>query len=288
MTDQGLRDIRELKDDPDAYAKELERRWNGLLSYRYIGRSYASMNTGDIDNTVRLRHDMRNSTGGLLVAPIAISAPESGNYTDMEVVPNPVIYNCQILDPGIGVKIMEVFDSQSLKRGRQMGYSRSRIVDADNHDRVIALVEGQGASIGQPPDGLGKMPHNPMEVVDSPDMPRLWEAFGASRRADGTWTLPELSTDLASPDAALHIGPQHVALEQAAMDIAAEHAGTDRLQIESWHVMFLARGKRGPFAITGKAFDGADGRVGVQLLLVDEGQDGREVTSASALFRKVP
>ena len=63
-----MRDIRELKDDPEAYAAELERRWNGLLSYRYIGRHYSSMNTGDIDAKVKLRHDMRNSTGGLLVA----------------------------------------------------------------------------------------------------------------------------------------------------------------------------------------------------------------------------
>ena len=128
-----MRDIRELKDDPEAYAAELERRWNGLLSYRYIGRHYSSMNTGDIDAKVKLRHDMRNSTGGLLVAPIAISAPESGNMTDMEAVPNPVIYSCQILDPGHGVTTMEVIRSEGLKRGRQMAYSRSKIVDADDH-----------------------------------------------------------------------------------------------------------------------------------------------------------
>ena len=60
-----VRDIRELKDDPEAYAKELERRWTGLLSYRYIGRNHGSMNTGPVDNTVRLRRDMRNAAGGL-------------------------------------------------------------------------------------------------------------------------------------------------------------------------------------------------------------------------------
>src|SRR5690606_2896999 len=211
-----------------AYAAELERRWNGLLSYRYIGRHYSSMNDGDIDATVPLRHDMRNPTGGLLVAPIAISAPESGNYTDMEAVPNPVIYSCQILDPGVGVKKIEVIASESLKRGARMGYSRSRIVDADNHDRVIALVEGQGAVIGQPPEGLGKMPESRMEVIDSPDLPPLWKVFGAEKRDDGVWALGELSTDLASPDAALHIGPQHVALERAAMDLAEGLAGTDK------------------------------------------------------------
>ena len=282
-----MRDIRELKEDPEAYAAELERRWNGLLSYRYIGRHYSSMNTGDIDAKVKLRHDMRNSTGGLLVAPIAISAPESGNMSDLEAVPNPVIYSCQMLDPGHGVKTIEVVHSQSLKRGRQMAYSRSKIVDADNPSRVIALVEGQGAAIGEVPEGLPKMPESRLEIEDSPDLPPLWEVFGAERRADGTWALGTLSTDMASPDAALHIGPQHVALEKAAMDLAEEFAGTDRLQIESWHVMFVARGKTGPFPIHGEAVEGVDGKIGVVLVMVDEGNGDRNVTSASAVFRRV-
>ncbi len=207
--------------------------------------------------------------------------------TDMEAVPNPVIYSCQILDPGHGVKTIEVIHSEGLKRGRQMAYSRSKIVDADNHARVIALVEGQGAAIGETPDGLGKMPELRMEVIDSPDMPSLWEVFGATRADDGTWALGELSTDLASPDAALHIGPQHVALEKAAMDIAEEFAGTDRLQIESWHVMFLARGKSGPFPIRGEAVAGVDGKIGVTLIMTDAGNEDRNVTSASAVFRRV-
>ena len=52
-------DIRELTNDPEAYAAELESRWTGLLSYRYIGRNHSSMNTGEVDNTITLRHDMR-------------------------------------------------------------------------------------------------------------------------------------------------------------------------------------------------------------------------------------
>ena len=51
MTDR-LRDIRELMDDTDAYRDELYRRWTGLLSYRYIGRSHDSMNLGESDDTV--------------------------------------------------------------------------------------------------------------------------------------------------------------------------------------------------------------------------------------------
>ena len=131
------------------------------------------------------------------------------------------------------------------------------------------------------------MPENKLEIVDSPDLPPLWKAFGASRRDDGHWTLPELSVELASPDAALHIGPQHVVLETAAIDLAAALAGTDRLQMQAWHVMFLARGKVGPFRVEGEAVRGVGDRVGVRLTLHDEGNDDRAVTSGSAVFSVV-
>jgi hypothetical protein len=283
----ALKDIRELKEDKEAYAEELERRWTGLLSYRYIGRRTGSMDVGeDIDNTVKVRHDFRNSTGGLMVAPIAITSPEGGGRSDLEAVPNPVIHSAQILDPGYDVSRIEVI-SANLKVGRQMGYSRSLIVDADNPERIIAFTEGQGASIGDVPEGLEKMPENRLEIEDSPDLPPLWKVFGGARRPDGHWTLPELSVEFASPDAALHIGPQHIILETAAVDYAQELSGTDRLQLESSHVMFLSRGKTGPFRVDGEAYQGADGRIGVRTLVVDEGEN-RAVTSASHLFRTVP
>jgi hypothetical protein len=284
----ALRDIRDLKDDPEEYQRELERRWTGLLSYRYIGRNHGSMNSGPEDNTVKLRRDMRNLTGGLLVAPLSISSPEGNVGSDLETVPNPVIHSCVIVDPAPDVTTIEVVDAEVLHPGTRMGYSRSRIVDADNHDRVIAYLEGQGARIGTVPEGLDKMPEDKLEIVDSPDLPPLWKAFGASKRDDGTWQLGELSVELASPDAALHIGPQHVVLETAAMDAAAEVAGTDQLQLEAWHVMFLARGKVGPFRVDAEAAQGPDGKVAARMVMHDEGNDDRAVTSATALFRVVP
>jgi hypothetical protein len=165
-----------------------------------------------------------------------------------------------------------------------MGYSRSKIVDADNHDRIIAFTEGQGARIGTVPEGLEKMPENKLEIVDSPDLPPLWKVFGAFKRDDGHWVLPELSVEMASPDAALHIGPQHILLEVAAIDLAADLVGTDKLQMQSWHVMFLARGKVGPFRVEGEAARGTEEKVGVRMVLHDEGNEDRAVTSASAMF----
>jgi hypothetical protein len=279
-----LRDIRELTDSPEAYADELRRRWGGLLSYRYIGRSYASMDLGPEDNTVTIRRDMRNTAGGLLFAVLGIAAPESGHMSDLVAVPNPVIHSCQILDAGRDVRRIEIV-SEELKVGRQMGYSRAKIVDADQPDRVLALIEGQGVSIGTPPGGLERMEANPLEVVDSPDLPPLWQVFGGYRRPDGRWGLPQLAVEVASPDAALHIGPQFVILETAAADAAAELAGTDRVQGVSSHVMFLARGKVGPFRVEAEPMPGADGTLAVRTVMHDEGVDDRITTVGSYLFR---
>jgi hypothetical protein len=279
-----VRDIRELTDSPEAYADELRRRWGGLLSYRYIGRSYAQMDLGPEDNTVTIRRDMRNGAGGLLLAVLGIASPEGGHMSDLEAVPNPVIHSCQILDPGRDVRRIEMV-SEDLKRGRQMGYSRTKIVDADNPDRVLALTQGQGISIGVPPEGLEKMEANPLEVVDSPELPPLWQVFGGHRRADGHWALAELAVEVASPDAALHIGPQFVILETAAIDAAAGVAGTDRIQGVSSHVMFMARGKVGPFRVETEPMRGADGTVAVRVVMYDEGNGDRVTTVGSYLLR---
>ena len=282
------RDIRELANDSDAYRDELFRRCTGLLSYRYIGRKHSSMNLGETDDTVAIRRDMRNDAGGIMVAPLAISSPE-GCQTDMVAVPNPVIASVQIIDPGYDVTRIAIVDSGVMHQGRTMGYGRCKIVDADNPNRVIAFNEGQGAIIGIPPEGLGRMDVSGTEpaIEDSPDLPPLWESFGAGRRGDGHWVLPALSVELASPDAALHIGPQHVVLETAAIDLAAQVAGTRQVQIISWHVMFMSRGKVGPFRVEGIAHAGGPGRVGVRMLLHDEGNADKAITSAAAIFEIV-
>lgn len=281
-----LRDIRDLTDDPAAYAAELRKRWGGLLSYRYLGRSYSSMDLGPVDDTVTLRRDMRNSSGGLLLAVLGISSPDSGGVSDLEAVPNPVIHSCQVLDPARDVKRIRV-DTEVLKQGRQLAYSRSVIVDADHPDRVIALTEGQGISIGVPPEGLEKMPVDPIDIVDGPDLPPLWQVFGGAKRPDGHWTLPELAVEVASPDAALHIGPQFVILEAAASEAAAAASDSDALQGLSSHVMFLARGKTGPFRVDTQVLSGAGGTVAVRVTLHDEGADGKAVTAASYVFGRI-
>lgn len=277
-----LDDIRRTSDEE--YWEDLRRRWTSLLSYRYLGRSHGSLNAGPIDNTMLLRHDMRNAGGGVMAAPLCIASPEGGGISDDTAVPNPVVHSLQVIDDARDVRRIEVVP-EVLRQGRRMAFSRSRIVDADDPERVIALTEGEGVSLGTPPGGFEKMEEARIDVVDSPGLPPLWKVFGAARRTDGHWAMPELTVETASPDAALHLGPQHVLLEAAAMDMAGARARSDRLQVESWHVMFLARGKAGPFRVEGEAFDGSAGRVAARLSIVDEGNGERPITACSAVFR---
>src|SRR3954452_2580408 len=262
----ALEDIRDT--DKDQYWETLRQRWGALMSYRYIGRQFSSMNKVD-DDTVTLRHDMRNAAGGILAQVFSISAPGGGGPSDLEVVPNPVIHSLQIVDNGNDVERLEVVKSEALKVGARMYFGRATIVDADDHSRILALIEGQGASIGDVPTGLQKFDDDPIEhIEDSPDLPPIWQVFGGNRRDAGRWTLPELRAEFASPDAALHVGPQFVIHETAAIELAAHIGGTDQLQPESNHFMFLARGKEGPFRVDGTAVRGSDPRrVGVQLTL---------------------
>jgi len=67
----ALEDIRDT--DKDQYWETLRQRWGALMSYRYIGRQFSSMNKTD-DDTVTLRHDMRNAAGGILSQVFSICA----------------------------------------------------------------------------------------------------------------------------------------------------------------------------------------------------------------------
>ena len=130
-----------------------------------------------------------------------------------------------------------------------MGYSRSLIVDADNPTGCSPSPRARASASATPPEGLQKMDVDPIDVVDSPDLPPLWQVFGGTGRPTAAGRCGELSVELASPDAALHIGPQLVVLETAAIDVAAGARAPTACRASSSHVMFLARGKVGPFRV---------------------------------------
>ena len=277
-------DIRD--SSPDEYWKAFEDKWTSLLTYRYLGREWGSLDNNVAEgHFMKLRHDMRNSSGGIMAAPLCVASPECGGFNDNIVVPNPLIASMQIIDPARDVRKLMILPD-NLHTGRRLGFSRALVVDADNPARVIAISTGVGLSLGDVPEGYQKVDNTPIDVVDSPDLPPLHQVFGAQRISHGVWQLPVLTAELASPDAALHIGPQHIALETASTELA-QVLSTSPLQIDDWYVMFVNRGKVGPFVTQGEAFIGANGKIGTRVNLMDLGENERVVSTCAATFSAV-
>jgi hypothetical protein len=274
--------VEDIRDGPpEQYWDRLQRMLgaDGLLTYRHLGR--AVNQAVDVD-TMRLRHDMRNPSGGIMAAPLAIAAPETGGWRDWDAVPAPVAYSLHILDDAADIEEVRITRS-TVRRGQRMGFSRSVISDAADPGRTIAVTTGIGVTLGQPPPGFRPI-DPPPQAPDDADLPSLRVAFGAARDPDG-WRLPELGPRHASTSASLHLGPIHVVFEAAAMEAVAARTRTHDIQVEDWGVHFVSPGTVGPFLVRTEALSGRGPRVAARLTLVDEGRDERVVAVGAATFR---
>jgi hypothetical protein len=251
---------------------------DGLITYWYLGRAF---NQAVDPDTVQLRRDMRNGTGGIMAAPLAIAAPETGGWRDREAIPAPVTYGLHILDDASDVAQIRVSRS-TVRRGAKMGFSRSLITDANDSSRVIAVTTGVGVTLGDAPQSFRPV-DVPPQMPDTADLPPLHVVFGAQRSSDG-WRLPALTSRHASTSASLHLGPIHVVFEAAAMELATELARTDTVQVRDWDVHFVSPGRTGPFHVRTDGWAGPEGRVMVRFTLVDEGRDGVVVAAGAATF----
>ncbi|MFM2073316.1 MAG: hypothetical protein RLZZ623_3580 [Actinomycetota bacterium] len=279
-------DIRTMS--PEDHWRHFAISWRALQSYTYLGKGSPFLDAGVERETMPLRHDMRNSTGGVMAAPLCILCPEPW-WRDDECVPAPVTMSYAILDPAHDVRRLEVL-REVLSVGRQMGFSRSRIVDADDHSRVIALATGSGVSLGDVPPGFEPVPNPVTELADSPELPRLRDVFGIVPGVEGTLQIDKVTPAISSPHSALHQGPINIALEAAAMDEIERVTGSVDFQVESWNVVMTKPGYIGPF-VARAAVVGAGvvvgSRVGAEATIIDVGHGGRVIASASASFRRI-
>jgi hypothetical protein len=293
----AVRDIRD--GPPDEYWERLRQLMGpeGLVTYWYLGRAFNQ----DVDpDTMSLRPDMRNPGGGIMAAPLAIAAPETGGWRDREVIPAPMTYSLHILDPASDVRTIRV-SRETVRRGRKIGFSRSIVTDADDSGRIIAVTSGTGITLGEAPPGFRPVDLPP--DLPTIDLPALTVVFGARRDPDG-WRLPELSARLASTSASLHLGPMHVVCEAAASEAAesilnapsgrpdaqsgAPTGDSDKrklVQIEEWEIHFVAPGLNGPFLVQTEAWSGPQGRLISRFSLIDEGRSGTVVAAGTAAFR---
>jgi acyl-coenzyme A thioesterase PaaI-like protein len=284
MGNESYGDIRTMS--PEEHWEHFAKSWRALQSYTYLGKETPVMDLGVERETMPLRHDMRNSTGGVMAAPLCIAAPEP-LWTDDECVPAPVTMAYEILDPAYDVRRVEVL-REVISIGRRMGFSRSRIVDADDHARVIAISSGSGISLGDVPPGFTSVDNPVTELDDSPGLPRLRDVFSVVDGPNGCVEIAKVTPELSSPHSALHLGPINIALEAAAMDEIERITGTPDYQVEHWHVMFVKPGYIGPFRARASVVgDATAARIGVEATMIDAGADNRVVATVNAAFRRV-
>lgn len=285
MGNEAYGDIRTMS--PEEHWKHFEKSWVALKSYTYLGKGTPYLDVGVEEETMPLRSDMRNSTGGIMAAPLCIASPEP-YWRDDECVPAPVTMSYAIIDPGHGVKRIRVL-REVISIGRQLGFSRARIVDADDHDRVIAISTGSGASLGNVPPGFYPVDNPVTELEDSPDLPALRDVFDIVPGPDGVLEIEKVTPKIASPHSALHQGTINIALEAASMDELERVEGTADFQVESWTVLMVKPGYVGPFRATAEVVGAGTGRahVGVESTLIDAGNGDRTIATASASFRRI-
>lgn len=284
MGNESYGDIRTLT--PAEHWAHFEKSWRALKSYTYLGKGTPYLDAGVEEESMPLRNDMRNSTGGITAAPLCILSPEP-YWRDDECVPAPVTMTYDILDPAHDVRRL-VVERSVISLGRQMGFSRARIVDADNRDRVIAISTGSGVSLGDVPPGFYPVDNPVTELDPDAELPALRDVFGVLPGPGGTLDIGKVTPEISSPHSALHQGPINIALEAAAIDELERVAGTPDFQVEHWTVLFVKPGYIGPFRAAATVLgDPRADRLGIEATMTDEGSGGRVIASASAAFRQV-
>ena len=264
--------------------KHFEKSWQALITYTYLGKTTEGLDLGVTETQMPLRHDMRNAAGGIMAAPLCVLAPEA-DWADDECVPAPVIMTYEVLDPALDVKRLTVV-RDTISIGRTLGFSRSRVVDADNRERVIAISSGTSASLGDVPPGFYKVDNPVNNAPDSPDLPPLRDVFGVTRQGENRLVIEKVTPELATPHSALHQGPINIAMEAAAMDALEREAGPGAYQVQSYSVMMVKPGYKGPFVASATVLNPAGPVFGVEMKLVDEGANGRVMATANASFRR--
>lgn len=283
MENESHGDIRTMS--PEEHWEHFAKSWVALQSYTYLGKGTPVLDIGVERETMPLRHDMRNSTGGVMAAPLCIASPEP-YWRDDECVPAPVTMTYDVLDPGHDVRGVEVL-REVISVGRQMGFSRSRIVDIDDHDRIVAISTGSGVSLGDVPPGFFAVDNPVTELEDSPDLPPLRDVFGVVPGPGNSLQIDKVTPEVSSPHSALHQGAINIALEAVSVDELERATGSRDFQVENWTVLMVKPGYSGPFRVTAKVVGAGGSRVGVESTMVDEGHAGRIIATASAVFRRV-
>lgn len=242
----------------------------GLVSYRYLGTYSVAHGRHEAEGWITIRRDLRGPVG-LLASPLGVAVLDTaGINVDQIAVVSPTRIDLHLFEPAADVTRVHV-EGRVVREGRTQFFTESRLVDADDPTRVIGLG-GTHWAVAGPNPGFRYVDNRP-GVADSPELPPLYEAFGARLRDDGNLEIPELSAQLGRHG--LHQGPFQVVPEAAAMIAATEALGSDRFWIEHQGTSILQRGVGTPLVTNAEVLRLTDRDLHVRVELRAHGADNR-------------
>ncbi len=184
-----------------------------------------------------------------------------------------------VFDDGAGLEEVRVVGTV-LREARTQVFTEATIEDESDARRVVAFATADWAILAPTPEGFVYTDPGP-GVPDTPDLPPLSDAYDAHPSAGGGFVIDGLSTRVGVDT--LHHGPILVALEAAALEVAAAQVETDALRVEHFTTRFVKAGRVGPFVARAETTASRDRTVACRAELRDHGADGQVI--AVALLR---
>jgi acyl-coenzyme A thioesterase PaaI-like protein len=213
-----------------------------LVSYRYLGTYSEPTGHHQAEGSLTIRSDLRGPAG-LLAAPLGIAALHTaGVNVDAIAAVSPTRIDLEIFGPALDICRLRV-EGRVLREGRSQMFTESRLVDAGETGRLVGFASTHWAVSGPNPNYTRVDPRP--GVPESPDLPPLYQAYGATLRDDGNLEIPELPPELNHDG--LHQGPIQVVGEAAAMMAAERALGTGVFWIERHGISIVKRGHHPPF-----------------------------------------
>jgi acyl-coenzyme A thioesterase PaaI-like protein len=269
--------------------EELEQdrqRWregvSGLISYRYLGTYSEPLGRHQAEGWVTMRSDLRGPCG-LMASPLGIALLDTaGINVDPIAVVSPTRIDLHLFEPALDVAEVHL-DGRIIREGRSQMFTEARLTDASDRERVIGFGSTHWAVSGPNP-GFEYVDNRP-GVAESPDLPPLYEPFGARLRDDGELEIPTLPPELGRNG--LHQGPFQVVPESAAMMAAERALGSDKFWIEHQGTSIVSRGAGAPLATRTEVLQASEAVVNVRVELRAEGADDKLCSSTICRFRRL-
>jgi hypothetical protein len=262
-------------------------KWTGsadqLVSYRYLGCRSVVVDAEHATGQMPLRSDMRWSAG-LLGTPLAIAMLDTAGISIDGIRFGALTHVAIQIHEGADDISAVTIDGAVPRMAQRAVFTECTISDRDDPSRIVAHGTADWISMGEVAPGFAYTDPGP-GVPDEPPMPPLYEAYFVERGPDDAYVIPALRPEVG--DELLHHGPNMVALESQANDLAARAAPDEPLRLQTFDVRMLRGGTRPPFVTRPRGSGRRDGTVWARAELVDDGGDGAVISQIESVFQRV-